>query len=302
MVDTVTGFTAARMKLIEDSAIIDGEIVGDNLILTRYDESTIDAGNVRGPMGPMNPDGNPVGTIISGGWASEPTGYLFLEGGFIALGAIAFEDLAAVYPEWVSGDDLQLPNVVGGVLMCGVGPSIVSGSMTHTLTQANLAAHTHTGPSHTHTGPSHTHTGPLHGHAIPSHVHSASTGAQGDHVHQAETIAGYEQSYTMRLTGYVSGTRMYTIFDGGGGTLHQFADHQWGGNYRHVRPDGGHSHTVSIGGSGTLYANNDGTGATGASGTGATGASGTAATGSTGNGTAVDHTPKNLLVRFAVKY
>ena len=45
---TVTGYTAARMKLIEDASVVDGEVVGDDLILTRYDESTINAGNVRG--------------------------------------------------------------------------------------------------------------------------------------------------------------------------------------------------------------------------------------------------------------
>ncbi len=48
---TVTGYTAARMKQIEDSAIIDGDVVGDNLILKRYDALEINAGNVRGPQG-----------------------------------------------------------------------------------------------------------------------------------------------------------------------------------------------------------------------------------------------------------
>lgn len=49
---SVTGYTAARMQEIEDAAIIDGEVVGDDLILTRYDTTTINAGNVRGPIGP----------------------------------------------------------------------------------------------------------------------------------------------------------------------------------------------------------------------------------------------------------
>jgi hypothetical protein len=50
---SVTGYTAARMQEIEDSAIIDGAVVGDDLILTRYDTTTINAGNVRGPVGTM---------------------------------------------------------------------------------------------------------------------------------------------------------------------------------------------------------------------------------------------------------
>lgn len=49
---TVTAYTAARMQEIENSAIIDGDVVGDDLILTRFDTTTINAGNVRGPEGP----------------------------------------------------------------------------------------------------------------------------------------------------------------------------------------------------------------------------------------------------------
>ena len=48
---SVTGYTAARMQEIEDSAIVGGAVVGDDLILTRYDTTTINAGNVRGPSG-----------------------------------------------------------------------------------------------------------------------------------------------------------------------------------------------------------------------------------------------------------
>lgn len=48
---TVTGYTAAKMQQIEDSSIVDGEVVGDNLLLTRHDGQQIDAGNVRGPQG-----------------------------------------------------------------------------------------------------------------------------------------------------------------------------------------------------------------------------------------------------------
>lgn len=48
---TVTVYTADRMKEIEDSAIIDGDVVDDNLILTRYDAAQINAGSVRGAQG-----------------------------------------------------------------------------------------------------------------------------------------------------------------------------------------------------------------------------------------------------------
>lgn len=48
---TVTGLTADRMQEIIDATIVDADVIGDNLILTKDDGSTIDAGNVRGPAG-----------------------------------------------------------------------------------------------------------------------------------------------------------------------------------------------------------------------------------------------------------
>lgn len=49
---TVTGFTAERMLEMEDATIISGEVVGDDLILETKDGTPINAGNVRGPIGP----------------------------------------------------------------------------------------------------------------------------------------------------------------------------------------------------------------------------------------------------------
>jgi hypothetical protein len=48
---TVTGLTAARMEAIEGASVVDGEVIGDDLILTKFDTTTINAGNVRGPAG-----------------------------------------------------------------------------------------------------------------------------------------------------------------------------------------------------------------------------------------------------------
>jgi len=53
----VTGYTATRMKAIEDSAIVDGDVVGDDLILKRFDGQLINAGSVRGPTGLTGPTG-----------------------------------------------------------------------------------------------------------------------------------------------------------------------------------------------------------------------------------------------------
>lgn len=62
---TVTGLTAERMIAIEAASVINGGVVGNNLILTRKNTTTIDAGNVRGPQGiagPVGPTG-PTGPI-----------------------------------------------------------------------------------------------------------------------------------------------------------------------------------------------------------------------------------------------
>lgn len=60
---TVTGLTAERMLEIEAASIVDGEVVGDDLILTRHDETEINAGNVRGPIGPQGPEGATVSPL-----------------------------------------------------------------------------------------------------------------------------------------------------------------------------------------------------------------------------------------------
>lgn len=48
---TVNGLTAERMMAIEAGSVVDGAIVGDDLILTKHDGSTINAGGVRGNPG-----------------------------------------------------------------------------------------------------------------------------------------------------------------------------------------------------------------------------------------------------------
>lgn len=54
----ITSYTAARMKQIEDSAIVGGHIDGDDLILERFDSGTVNAGDVRGPQGLVGPPGD----------------------------------------------------------------------------------------------------------------------------------------------------------------------------------------------------------------------------------------------------
>jgi len=55
---TVTSLTADRMLAIEAASVVDGDVVGDNLILTKHDGSQINAGSVRGAPGPPGPVGS----------------------------------------------------------------------------------------------------------------------------------------------------------------------------------------------------------------------------------------------------
>jgi microcystin-dependent protein len=55
---TITGLTAERMLEIEGNTVVSGEIVGDHLILTKFDGTTVDSGAFPpGPQGPMGPAG-----------------------------------------------------------------------------------------------------------------------------------------------------------------------------------------------------------------------------------------------------
>jgi hypothetical protein len=71
---TVTGFTAERMQEIEDTCVVDGEVVGDDLILQQRNGTPINAGSVRGPIGPTG------GSILVRTSVTRPTGGDLFEG------------------------------------------------------------------------------------------------------------------------------------------------------------------------------------------------------------------------------
>jgi hypothetical protein len=61
---TVTGLTADRMIEIEAASVVDGDVVDGELILTKHDGSTINAGSVAGPPGPMGPLGSDLDVLV----------------------------------------------------------------------------------------------------------------------------------------------------------------------------------------------------------------------------------------------
>jgi microcystin-dependent protein len=101
-------------------------------------------------------------------WFSDviPAAALAMEGQTITGGVALFPALAAIYPAWVSGANLVLPDTRGRVLVGrdtaqsefnALGAA--SGFKTHTLTTAQMPSHTHIQNSHNHIQDAHAHGG-----------------------------------------------------------------------------------------------------------------------------------------------
>lgn len=124
-----------------------------------------------------------VGTSIEGYWTSAPQGFLLEDGS--AVSRTVYADLfALIGTKFGSGDGsttFNLPNSRGKATIGRdtrdadydqVGDT--SGAKTHTLTIAEMPAHTHTQSAHTHTQAAHGHTltNPGHNHTQASHNHT----------------------------------------------------------------------------------------------------------------------------------
>lgn len=70
----VTGFTAARMQAIEDNTIVDGDVIVNDLILTKHNGTQVNAGNVRGPQGAQGVQGPNGATGPQGVQGPQGTG------------------------------------------------------------------------------------------------------------------------------------------------------------------------------------------------------------------------------------
>jgi microcystin-dependent protein len=181
---TVTGLTAERMIAIEDASVIDGEVIGDHLILTKHDGTQIDAGSVVGPAGPTGPAGpaGDLGAVSDWPWAAGnipastllPYGQLLTQAVYPSLQVIA--DASTLPYGGSAGVNFNLPDYRGRI---GAGKDDMGGSAANritaavsgingatlgavggaegiTLTTAQLPAHNHTfttgveSASHTH--------------------------------------------------------------------------------------------------------------------------------------------------------
>ena len=209
---TVSSFTAARSQAIEDGAIVDGTIDGDDLILIKHDGSTINAGSVRGPQGNPGPGGTditglmellcPVGSMFEFGGSTAPSGWLICDGASY---------LRTDYPD----------------LFSVVGVEFGSVDSTHfnvpDFRQRFAIGKAATGTASTLGG-----TGGSKDSIVPTHAHNHghTTTLDGDHTHSVNngdfglTIAIKAPGSSLNLvTGGGSGTS-YTTLDHNGGHTH----------------------------------------------------------------------------------
>jgi microcystin-dependent protein len=179
---TVTGYTAQRMKRIEDETVVDGEVVGPDLILITRAGTQINAGPVQGPVGPTGPAASavnvpyagapgmvstnvegaldelaaakvPAGSIITwAGTVSVPAGWLVCDGAEYVRAnyAALFAAISTSYGVGNNVSTFNVPNLKGRIpagLDAGQAEfnaiAKVGGAKTHALTVSELASHDH---------------------------------------------------------------------------------------------------------------------------------------------------------------
>jgi microcystin-dependent protein len=180
---TITGLTAERMLEIEGQSVISGEIVGGNLILTKFDGTTIDAGPLPpGPQGPVGPAGGQIPGEIKmwpGSALPDPVGFgkwVWADGATYDV-ALYPKAAANIAPQWRTFAGASDPPVslfrvpdLRGLVPAGMDAmpagaranrltrsvSIIlagrTGEEIHTITVAEMPAHSHgvNDPSHAH--------------------------------------------------------------------------------------------------------------------------------------------------------
>lgn len=220
---TVTGFTAERMLIIENSTVVDGDVVGDNLILKTRDGTEIDAGSVRGEKGDTGPIGVPVapGIISMFGGDVAPAGYLLCDG--TAVSRTVYPELfAAISTSWGPGDGTSSFNLplIQDRIPVAKGSAAWANALAKTGGSKDLVV-----VSHAH-DIGHSHSVAQHQHSA-DHNHAASSDWQSsDHQHAGSTGSNYVPGYARspissdRIAGIASSynDRSLQVFNNQGGS------------------------------------------------------------------------------------
>lgn len=175
---TVTGLTAERMLEIEAESVVDGEIVGDHLLLTRHDGTQIDAGVVVGPQGPQGPtgaDGTPgvyIGQIIEmSGGNPDATKFVACDGASYLKTAYPLLDAYYSASSYPHGSDATHFNVPDRRERVGIGTS--AGTPLGTTDGVTLANRSGRRTKHRHSLHSH---GPTAGQFVQGTLQSGTAG------------------------------------------------------------------------------------------------------------------------------
>lgn len=146
----VTGLTAAAMQAIIDGSIVSGAVNGSgHLILTKHDNSTVDAGAVVGPTGLTGPAGPtapaPTGSVMMFASSTPPSGWLLCNGAAISRTTFAalFAIIGTTYGAGDGSTTFNVPNMTSRFARHDTGNMGQTGG-------ASTHPHTHTVSDHAH--------------------------------------------------------------------------------------------------------------------------------------------------------
>ncbi len=186
----------------------------------------------------------PVGTLLPYLGSSAPDGYLMANGDAVSRTGVTADLFGVIGTTYGVGDGsttYNLPNLNGRVPVGRDASQTefdalgkIGGAKTVTLTQAQLAVHTHgvTDPTHNHGQTAHGHGNTAHGHGNDAHGHPADDNDAGGHTHDSTNgVSNVVQAAAGPFNVNGAGTNWVT-FDSG----HVFR----------TSNDGTHNHNITV--------------------------------------------------------